>query len=234
MPMMDILQNLNQKTYRLETIVYEQRNPFYTIQKSFTRNVEVYYLGKVKENYQFQIIVVDFIFSEEDAQSMLLKKLSYLFDELELTLNNEGKILSVDNILFLRMRWIAIQADLSKLHQGAAVDGYFREISSVLENEKRLINFLSGYSMLGLLFHQSLTIKEGKNISLYHDGYTEVATLVQKGEKTIVTITVANEEDSKTNYFGGILKCRNNRYEEGFIEIKKHHYHIKYSLLWIG
>ncbi|WP_185245524.1 hypothetical protein [Chryseobacterium bernardetii] len=42
----NLLENLHQKMYRLETIVIEQKNPFYSTQKSYVREVEVYYMGR--------------------------------------------------------------------------------------------------------------------------------------------------------------------------------------------
>ncbi len=71
----NILQNLHRKTYRHETIVIEQKNSFYTTQKSFARQIEIYYLGKAKEEYRFQVLVVDFDFSDdEDAMGKFLKR----------------------------------------------------------------------------------------------------------------------------------------------------------------
>ncbi len=71
----NILQNFHQKTYRFETIVTEQKNPAYNVTKSYARQVEAYYLGKVKEEYRFQLLVVDFDFSDdEDAMGKFIKK----------------------------------------------------------------------------------------------------------------------------------------------------------------
>ncbi|NIF06853.1 hypothetical protein F3J23_15510 [Chryseobacterium sp. Tr-659] len=230
-----ILQNLHQKTYRLETIVTEQKNPVYAIMKSYARQVEVYYLGKAKEEHRFHILVVEFDFSDHDtSMGKLIKRISYLFDELELKVDNEGNITAVDNLLFLRLRWGEIQTKLSKTHKGEAIDNYFNQISSILEDEMKLIDFLGEYNMFGLLFNGLLGSFDTKRKRQSPDGFTEIMTPVKDGEKMILKISAENMEYTKTDHFRGLFVCRGDRYEEGFIEVRKRNLHLKHSLLWIG
>lgn len=233
--MFTLLENLHQKIYRLETIVKEQRNPVYAITKSYARQIEVYYLGKTKEDHQFQILVVEFDFSDQDtAMGKFIKKISYLFDELECRVDNEGNITAVDNLLFLRLRWGKIQSELSKTHKGEAIDNYFNQISSILENEAKLIDFLTGYNMFGLLFNGLLESFDTKRKRISPDGFTEIMTPEKDGEKMILKVSAQNLEQSEIDDFKGIFICKENQYEEGFIEIKKQNFHLKHSLLWIG
>ncbi len=231
----NILQNLHRKIYRLETIVTEQRNSFYSTQKSFARQIEVYYLGKLKEEHRFQVLVVDFDFSDdEDAMGKFLKKISYLFDELECKVDAEGNITAVDNLLFLRLRWTKIQAELSKTHKGEVVEHYFNQIDRLLGDEAKLIDFLGSYKMFGLLFNgllQSFETKRGRE-SL--DGFIEIMTPVKVGDKMMLKISAQNLEQTDIDDFRGLFVCKGDHYEEGFIEIKKQNSHLKHSLLWIG
>ena len=151
-----MIENLDNKTYRIETIVIEENAPNYFTQKKYARNVEIYYLGKNRKNghFIFQLLTVEFDFSNDDnAMAKFTKKMSYLFDELELEVNNEGIILNVININSLRLRWLDIETQLSKEYKGDAVERYFNQIADLLESEEKLINFLEDYKMLGLLFH---------------------------------------------------------------------------------
>lgn len=233
--MLNILQNLHQKIYRLETIFTEQKNPVYRITKSYARQIEVYYYGKVKEEHRFQVLVVDFNFSdEEDAMGKLIKKISYLFDELECKVDAEGNITAVDNLLFLRMRWLKIQNELSKTHKGEAVDNYFSRVSSLLEDERKLIDFLGGYNMFGLLFNGLLESFDTKRKRESSEGFTEIMTPVKVGDKMILKISAQNLEQTEVEDFRGVFVCKRDQYEEGFIEIKKQNSHLKHSLLWIG
>ncbi|AZB20116.1 hypothetical protein EG352_21370 [Chryseobacterium indologenes] len=231
----NILQNLHRKTYRHETIVIEQKNSFYTTQKSFARQIEIYYLGKAKEEYRFQVLVVDFDFSDdEDAMGKFLKKISYLFDEIECKVDEDGNITAIDNLLFLRLRWVKIQDELVKTHQGEAVESYFSQISSLLEDEAKLIDFLGGYNMFGLLFNGLLQSFETKRKRETTEGFTEIMTPVKVGDKMILKISAQNLEETDIDHFTGLFVCKGDLYEEGFIEIKKQNSHLKHSLLWIG
>ncbi|WP_262152352.1 hypothetical protein [Chryseobacterium foetidum] len=219
----------------METIVKEQKNIFYLIEKKYVRNVEIYYLGNIDERHHFQVLVVEFEFSEEDtARTRLLKKVSYLFDELELTVDDSGNILTVENLLFLRLRWAKIQSELFEFHKGEPINNYFNELNSVLNSEAKLIEFLSGYKMFGLLFNGLLNSFQNTKNRHSPEGFTEVLSINTDEEKRRIKITAENIQNTEINQFQGILKYRKNIYEEGFIEIKKHNYHLKHSLLWIG
>nr|WP_315028941.1 hypothetical protein [uncultured Chryseobacterium sp.] len=233
--MVNILQNLHHKTYRLETIVREQRNPFYSTEKRYVREVEVYYVGKIKEEHQFQVLVVEFDFSEdEDTMGKFLKKIGYLFDEIECRVDDEGNITGVDNLFFLQMRWVKMRTDLSKTHKGEAVDHYFSQISNLLENEASLIEFLGSYKMFGLLFNGLLQSFETKRKRQSAEGFTEIMTPVKEEDKVILKISAQDLEKTEIDDFKGLFICKGDQYEEGFIEIKNQNFHLKHSLLWIG
>ncbi|WP_050021547.1 hypothetical protein [Chryseobacterium sp. P1-3] len=233
--MVSILQNLHQKTYRLETIVTEQKNPVYFTTKSYARQVEVYYFGKVKELHQFQVLVVDFDFSDdENAMGKLIKKISYLFDELECKADEEGNIMTVDNLLSLRLRWVQIQEELSKSHKGDVMDRYFGQVTNLLEDEDKLIGFLGGYNMFGLLFNGLFNSFDTKMKRESTEGFTEIMTPVKNGDTVTLKISAENLEGSGVEHFRGLFVCKKNHYEEGFIEIRKHNYHLKHSLVWTG
>ncbi|KFE96957.1 hypothetical protein [Chryseobacterium luteum] len=231
----DILKNLHQKTYRLETIVTEQKNPFYLTEKKYVRHAEVYYLEEEKDQFKYHVLVIDFIFSDDDnAMGKFLKQISYLFDELELTVDKDGNIVEVNNLNFLRLRWVNILAKLSETHKGESIDNYFSQISSVLEDESRLIGFLGGYHMFGLLFNGLLQSFDTKRKRESPDGFTEIMSPVKDGEKMTLTISPENLDQTDIDHFRGLFVFKGDHYEEGFTEIKKRDTHLKHSLLWIG
>lgn len=231
----DIIKNLHQKTYRLETIVIEKKNQFYLTEKKYVRNTEIYYLGTEKGHFKYHVLVVDFNFSNDDnAMGKFLKQISYLFDELELTVDKDGNILEVNNLQFLRLRWMKIAARLSETHKGEVVDNYFIQISSVLEDENRLVDFLGGYNMFGLLFNGLLQSFDTKRKRESPDGFTEIMTPVKDGETMTLTIAPENPDQTEIDHFRGLFVFKGDHYEEGFMEIKKDNTHLKHSLLWIG
>lgn len=223
------------KTYRFETIVISNPNTSYSTQKSYVRTAEIYYLGNEKDCFKYQILVVDFNFSNDDnATGKFLKQISYLFDELELTVDHDGNIMRVDNIGFLLSRWPEIVDRLSNTHKGEAIENYFRQISSLLDNEEDLIEFLGGYNMFGLLFNGLLQPFDSRRKRQSPDGFIEMMTPVKEGDKMVLTISPENLDGTEVDHFGGLLQFKKGHYEEGFTEVKKHNTHLKHSLLWIG
>ncbi|WP_090022908.1 hypothetical protein [Chryseobacterium oleae] len=223
------------KTYRLETVVVSNPDTSYRTEKSYVRIAEVYYLGNEKEYFKYHVLVVDFNFSNDDnAIGKFLKQISYLFDELELTVDQDGNITGINNIDFLRLRWMKLAAKLSENHEGEAIDHYFSQISFVLEEESRLIDFLGGYNMFGLLFNGLLQPLDTKIKRLSSEGLTETITPGKDGDKIILTTVAEDPEPAGIDHFRGLYVFREGHNEEGFMEIMKNHTHLKHSLLWIG
>ena len=65
----------NVNTYRFESNVSEEIASNYYTEKRYVRTVEIYFLRKHKELYQYQILCTKFDFSDQDtASGFLLKK----------------------------------------------------------------------------------------------------------------------------------------------------------------
>ena len=223
------------KTYRLETVVVSNPDTSYRTEKSYVRIAEVYYLGSEKDYFKYHVLVVDFNFSNDDnAMGKFLKQISYLFDELELTVDQDGNITEINNLDFLRLRWAKIAAKLSENHEGEAINNYFSQISSVLKDESLLISFLEGYNMFGLLFNGLLQPLDTKRKRQSSEEFTESITPVKEGDKMMVRISTEDPEPAGIDDFRGLFVFREGHNEEGFMEIKKDNTHLKHSLLWIG
>ena len=94
----------NVNTYRFESNVSEEIASNYYTEKRYVRTVEIYFLRKHKELYQYQILCTKFDFSDQDtASGFLLKKISYLFDELDIYADEENNIVKVNNISNLKL-----------------------------------------------------------------------------------------------------------------------------------
>ena len=115
---------------------------------------EIHFLKKHKELYHYHILCTKFDFSDQDtASGFLLKKISYLFDELDVYADEENNIVKLNNLLSIKLRWKELKVKLWETNKGDAVENYFRSISSVLDNEVNLIAFLQSYNMFGLYFN---------------------------------------------------------------------------------
>lgn len=223
------------KTYRFEGNVSEQITTNYILEKKYVREVDIYLLDYKKSLYQYQVLTVDFDFSDEDnAMGKFLRQISSLFDEIEMAVDKDGNIVEINNIQFLRLRWIKIQAKLAKSHQGHAIENYFNQITNLLEDKQSVISFLQEYNMFGLLFNGLWNAFEKQRRRTTDDGHVEIMTPIQDGDKIIQTITLENTEQKEENNFRGLFIYKGINYEEGYVEVKKNKYHFKHSLLWIG
>lgn len=230
-----MLQGLNFKTYRFETIVIEEVNPKYYIEKKYVRNVEIYILETNNNVTTFQLLVIEFQFSDDDnALGKLIKQISYLFDELIIDVDDNGKIIKLRNIHFLQLRWLKIKSKLSLSHKGDVVEDYFKQIDELLYNEDKLIFFLEDYNMFGLLFHGLWNNFEGKIKRLLKNNVTEIISIKKNKEKIIQEIFAESLDDTDFLIYRGFCEYKNDNYEEGFIETKTHKNHLKYSLLWVN
>ncbi|MGH1515985.1 hypothetical protein [Chryseobacterium sp. JK1] len=223
------------KTYRLETVVISNPGTSYSSAKSYVRTTEVYHLGNEKEYFKYHVLVVDFNFSNDDnSMGKLLKQISYLFDELEVSVDQHGNIVKIDNLNALRLRWIATVTKLSENHEGDAINQYFSQISSLLEDENKLIDFLSKDHMFGLLFNGLLQSFDEPKKRITPEGFTEITHPVKNGNTVTLTISPENLDSTDVEHFRGLFVFKEGHHEEGFTEIIKDNTHLKHSLLWIG
>ncbi|MCY0971103.1 hypothetical protein [Chryseobacterium wangxinyae] len=226
--------NLN--TYRFESIVSEEFMPNYFTEKKYTRIVEIFYLKKHKELYHYQILCTKFDFSNQDtAVGFFLKKIGYLFDELDVYADEENNIIKINNISSLRLRWQELKVKLLETNKGDEVENYFRNISSVLDNEKNLISFLQSYNMFGLYFNGQL--------GQYPDDGKKIRVITEKKREYLHKEDLSSEEtkikmkvfeDNNENYIDGASIYEKSILKENFVLSRENKCEIKYSLVWVG
>ena len=226
----------NVNTYRFESNVSEEIASNYYTEKRYVRTVEIYFLRKHKELYQYQILCTKFDFSDQDtASGFLLKKISYLFDELDVYADEENNIVKLNNLLSIKLRWKELKVKLWETNKGDAVENYFRSISSVLDNEENLIAFLQSYNMFGLYFNGQLGQypDDGKRIRVITEEKMEYLHKKNSSEEKI-TIKMRTSEDIDENLTEGISIYEKGVLKENFVKITENNCEIKYSLLWVG
>lgn len=226
----------NVNTYRFESNVSEEIASNYYTEKRYVRTVEIYFLRKHKELYQYQILCTKFDFSDQDtASGFLLKKISYLFDELDVYADEENNIVKLNNLLSIKLRWKELKVKLWETNKGDAVENYFRSISSVLDNEENLIAFLQSYNMFGLYFNGQLGQypDDGKRIRVITEEKMEYLHKKNSSEEKI-TIKMRTSEDIDENLTEGISIYEKGVLKENFVKITENNCQIKYSLLWVG
>ena len=227
---------INANTYRFESIISEEIMPNYSVEKKYTRFVEIYFLKKYKERYRYQILCTKFDFSDQDtATGFFIKKISYLFDELDIYADEENNIVKVNNISNLRLKWQDLKVKMWETNKGDEVENYFRSISSVLDNEENLIAFLQSYNMFGLYFNGQLGQypDDGKRIRVITEEKMEYLHKEISSEKEI-TIKMRAFENKDENPMEGISIYEKGILRENFVRSRENKCEIKYSLLWVG
>ena len=227
---------INANTYRFESIISEEIMPNYSVEKKYTRFVAIYFLKKYKERYRYQILCTKFDFSDQDtATGFFIKKISYLFDELDIYADEENNIVKVNNISNLRLKWQDLKVKMWETNKGDEVENYFRSISSVLDNEENLIAFLQSYNMFGLYFNGQLGQypDDGKRIRVITEEKMEYLHKEISSEKEI-TIKMRAFENKDENPMEGISIYEKGILRENFVLSIENKCEIKYSLLWVG
>ena len=227
---------INVNKYRFETIVSEEIMPNYITEKKYTRTVEIFFLKKQKELYHYQILCTKFDFSDQDtATGFFLKKISYLFDELDLYADEENNIVKINNISSLRLRWQGLKVKLLETNKGDVVENYFRSVSSVFGNEESLIAFLHNYNMFGLYFNGQLGQypDDGKKIRVITEGKIEHLHKENlSAEQNEIKWKFSADENK--NHLEGTSIYEKGILKENYVLSRENKCEIKYSLLWVG
>lgn len=181
--------------YRFHTIVNKSNaQSKKTPDNHYIRKVKIKYLGMIGENYVHQFLTLENKM-EGAFDTLLLRKLSSIFDELLIQSDVQGTINSVLNIPHLKKRFKEVKTKLKKNHGGDVLENYYLQIDKTLANEELLLQFLAEKRMLGLFFNGLWEFEENGN------------TIIKQKEETA---TVKRTE----NDFQEIYIYKNNRLQE--------------------
>lgn len=226
--------------YHYETIISKKISKNYIINKSFVREVKIFYLGKKEKNQHFRLLTLKFKYSDEDNSDVIfLKKISYLWDDIEVIVNIENVIIKIENLLKLRLRWLEISNTLSLSHSGSVVERYFVTISNLLENNDKVCQFLNSYKMFGLIFNGQYGGYDDYNnkkriFSEEYIAFTESLKIIKKEHKREVKSEILEKNLTDIENYNGVFFYENDHLIEVFVDYKMKEKQIKYSLLWIG
>lgn len=81
-----------------------------------------------------------------------LEEIGSVFDEIEVEINDYGKIINILNFKELQNRWKTMHAKLIIDNKGRAAESCMQSVTDLLKEEQRLISFFSDYKIFGLYF----------------------------------------------------------------------------------
>ena len=199
--------------------------------------MEIYFLGYHKNEFLYQLLTIDYSFSNEDnSEGIFLKKMSRLFNDVQVIANEENSIVRIVNIKALKLKWKNLLEKLSVDYQGNAVENYFKTISGVLDNEKEFIKFLEGYSMFGMYFNGHYgnfnLYKKKERYTMQNQISLREQTGISKTEGVISLKQIGFSEEKIISE--GVFTYKDNKLNEGYLEINNFDKQTKYSLLWMG
>jgi hypothetical protein len=214
-------------------------------QKTIERKVEIIYLGR-KEKYRlFQVLTIKIILKSNKAfpNKSLLTQLGYVFDYLELGINDRGLIKKVFNQKEVLLRFQDLKKQIEKDHYGLELEQLLHSLAKTIEDEEKLISFLHSYKMFGLYFTDlyvpflskptEVITREIILEELEHQRVEEkIITVEQNGNFTFDVRLNAAVETIKN--YQGIIATEYNRVKMGYLEIETEDSNIKHTTSWVG
>lgn len=214
-------------------------------QKTIKRDVEIIYLGRKEGLHFYQVLTIKINLSSNKTfpNLPLLKKIVYIFDYIEVGTNNKGLIQKIFNIADLKLRMQKIKTLLEIDNTGVAFMKLFESISELLQNEKKLIQFLESYKMFGLYFNGlNKSYQEAKAKSIIKTRVLDDLDQIQVQEE--ITCTESNNnlhftvnkisKEQQIIKYNGLYKNEYNQLTIGFMEIETEEKNIKYNVSWVG
>lgn len=220
--------------YRHETRVTERITPKYNETTDYVRVLEIH---RLKED-EYQILTHDFSFSNEDcAEGQLQKRISQLFDEIEVTTDRENNIIKILNRSELKLRWAKISAKLSENNGGEAIESYFGQMAATLGDEESILRLFKNYKMFGLYFnglygeYPANGQKKERTTELYGKEVTEVLTFKKVDQTAVLDIRgEGSGYQSAANYH-----YRESELIEAYAkEVREETLQLEHSLIRIG
>jgi hypothetical protein len=239
--------------YRFKTSITDFSNEKRVVEKAFIRDVEIIYLGQKKGLHVYDVFTPKIIFKATSTleNESLLKEAAYVFDALEIGVNNTGEIEEIFNLTEMKNRWKLTKLELMKDHEGYEFNDFVNSISAVLNDKGQVIHFLKSNKMFGLLFHglygqngiqqeskkRTVTITEMDDIAVTEEIRVNKSTIglvidVQKTKEISEEMISLNNEIKK--YSGSFSFRTDHQLQEASFEIENSNINIKYNVVWVG
>jgi hypothetical protein len=239
--------------YRFETMTIDFSNKKRVAKKGCTRDVEITYLGKIKDLFYFDVFTskVTFTSNQSIRNERLLKEDIYAFGDILLGVNDKGEIQKIQNLKKMQQRWAETKTELRKDHVGFEFEDFLTDITEVLEDEEKTVYFLKTNAMFGLYFHglfgkndvQKMPIKR-KSILLDIDDteITEEIWIDKRGPQVSIGAQKSDDANKKIisnnveiqNYQGTLNYNIDNQLIEGNLKIETENMNLNYNIVWVG
>jgi hypothetical protein len=123
---------------------------------AFERSIRIYYVGNMESGHKYQVFCPDAEFQFErttEPNHVMLKRMSFVFDEVVLSTDEAGTITALHNFPFLQYRWAQIRERLSNDYDCDEFTEQATRMDALLGSQESVIGYLQLPSMLGLYFN---------------------------------------------------------------------------------
>jgi hypothetical protein len=239
--------------YRFETYTSDFSNRKRITEKLCTRDIEITYLGKIRDLLYFDVFTskVTFTSNQSIQNERLLKEDMYAFGDILLGVNNKGKIEKIQNLKEMQQRWAETKSELRKDYEGFEFEDFLTDITEVLEDEEKTVYFLNTKTMFGLYFHglfgKNDVLKapiKRKSILLDLDDteITEEIWIDKRGPHFSIGAQKRDDANKKiisnnveiNNYQGILNYDTDNQLIEGNLKIETENMNLNYNIVWVG
>jgi len=222
-----------------ETVTTDFSNPKKIKKISYTRKIAITRYKHNGNDMLFQLFLSEIeITSNVSIENIIfLKRIGAAFDEIELEINEYGKIIKILNFEELGKRWETIRAKLAIDNIGFVAESYMQDISNSLKEEQKLISFFSDYKMFGLyfssLYRNTYAVKRQRKI--IDCGNIVMAEHFYPKDEKLDTYLITGkpvEHTEETNFikYDGTMEYRENQIELATLEIEKEKSTILYNI----
>lgn len=121
------------------------------LQKRYTRTVQISQLNNQAHAKRYQLLCKKFKFEDPHSTAMI-RRTAYVFDILQVRVNINGEIETVENVKQLQNKWESAKAALRKDHIGDDFENYLHTIDLTMYDKDKLLAFLNSDKMYGPFF----------------------------------------------------------------------------------
>jgi len=195
------------------------------IEEVWERIFNVYYIGRYKGNYRFQILTLKLNYSSSVPMPYVYfqKRMASVFDTLSILVSSEGEIKQINNLENVIAKAEKVIKELSVDHRGSYFEVKTAHFMHTLNNLTSLIEYLNQYNMFGLLFHKDVW---NKNVLI-----NSLKENVNRSEEDKWEVLDISKEDEMYN---GKVYYKGDDFYEVNVEHTEKQLITKYNLLWIG
>ncbi|MFH6948808.1 hypothetical protein ACHRV6_09970 [Flavobacterium sp. FlaQc-51] len=225
--------------FLFENISTDFSNPKTVKKINYTRNVSITRFKRDGNDMLLQLFISDIKIKSNMSTGNIffLEEVGSVFDEVEVEINDYGKIISILNFKELQDRWKTMHTKLAIDNEGRTVETYMQNITDLLKEERRLISFFSDLKIYGLyfssLYRNSYDIEQKRK--LIDCGKTLMTERFYPKDEKFITYAikgapVQSNENSNFIKYQGIIEYREDQINFATIEIEKEKNTLVYNL----